>query len=297
MSFRHPDCLLVRVGELALKSDPVQRRMFSMLLDNMRAAMKGIKFRYELMPNRMFVYTKDIKKAAKRLQRVFGIVSVSPAWMCPSDLDEIKLLAADVAEKALKLRPSKSFAIRPHRVGKHAFTTLSIAEEAGAAVKKATNAKVNLSKPDVEVCIEVRSNKTYIYAEKIPCAGGLPLGTSGRSAAVVDGKEAAVAAWLIMKRGVELTIFAEKAAKPLVAVLKRWHVGRNMHLHGTGEMDELAEIAEKRHIQTIIGTMRIKKALQKKIDAAGLLLLQPTAGWTADELSATASKMGINSRN
>lgn len=295
--FRQPDCLLIRVGELALKSEPVQQRMFSMLLDNMRAALKGIEFRFELMPNRIFVFTPEIKKATKKLQKIFGIVSVSPAWVCHSHLDEIKVLAVDVAEKVLKLGPLKAFAIRPHRVGKHPFSKRTIAEEAGAAVKRVTGAPVNLSKPDVELFIESRSRKTYIYSEKIPCAGGLPLGSSGRAVAIIDGTESAVAAWLIMKRGVEMVMFAKKEARPLVAALRRWHVGRKLRIYKMEELGKLAEIVQKGKIQAVVGPAIVAKKISATISTANLVLLQPTAGWTAGEIRATAAKMGLKGTN
>ncbi len=292
MPFKKPDCLLVRVGELALKSDPVQKRMFSMLLDNMRAALKGVKFKMEIMRNRIFVYTPDIKKATKRLQKVFGIVSVSPAWICRSDLDEIKVLASDIAKKALKLNPKKSFAIRPHRVGVHPFTTRSIAEEAGAAVKRVTNGKVNLSRPDIEMFIEVRSTKAYIFAEKIPCAGGMPLGSSGRAAAIIDGLEAVVAAWLIMKRGVEMIFFTKSTAKKSASVLKSWHIGRKPYFYSLDKIERLSDIAQKSRIRVIIGPAKVAKDLQKTISTAGFCLLQPTIGWTETEIAKSSAKVG-----
>lgn len=277
LMFRAPDCLLVRVGELALKSPPVQRRMFSMLLDNMRAALKGTDFKFEIMMNRIFVYT-NTSKAVKKLPKVFGMVSISPAWTCHSDLSEIKVLATDVA-KSLKIGPKKSFAIRPHRVGQHPFSTRTIAEEAGAAVKRVTKAKVNLSKPDVEIFIETRSRKTYIYSEKIHCAGGMPLGSSGKAAAIIDSKEAAAAAWLMMKRGIEITIFAPSKAKHILKKIKSWHIGRKLETYDLKDMDKLEELYQKGKIQAVVTSPIVNKKIEKKIKSLSLLLLQPTAGW------------------
>jgi len=281
--FRAPDCLLIRVGELALKSDPVQQRMFSMLVDNIRAALKGQDFKFELMMNRIFIYT-DTKKAIKKLQKVFGIFSISPAWVCQSNLDEIKVLAVDVAKKVLKLNPKKSFAIRPHRVGNHDFTTRTIAEEAGAAVKITTCAKVDLSKPDVEIFIETRTSRAYIYSEKIPCAGGMPLGSSGKAAAIVDSKEAAVAAWLMMKRGVEMLFFVSVKAKPFVKKLKNWHVGRSMKVYDMKYLVKLEELYEERKIQAVVASSVVNKNIKVQLSSLSILLLQPTDGWKAADL-------------
>lgn len=283
ISFRKPDCLLVRVGELALKSPPVQRRMFGILLNNIRTglAAKKIEFKFEIMPNRIYIYTSDIRRTVAVLKKVFGIVSVSPAWVCHSHLDEIKLLAVDIAEKVLKLGPQSSFAIRPQRVGRHRFTTRTIAEEAGAAVKRVTGAAVDLSEPDHKLFIECRSRKTYIYTEKIPCAGGLPLGSAGRAIALVDSGEDVLAAWLAMKRGCELVLLTN--AKPLAAKLRAWHIGRKMQTHAT---ETISKVAEQKGVKVVI------VANTKQLSVTGLVVLQPTVGWTHAEKAALAVRIG-----
>src|SRR3989338_9629536 len=208
---RPPDCILVRLGELALKSDQVQRKWFRILLENIHAGLKeaGIEYRLEINPNRIFVFTKQIPEAIAVLKKVFGIVSLSSAWQCHSDLAEIRNLSADIAEQVLKLNEKKSFAISARRAGHHKFSSKLIAEEAGAAVKRITNAAVDLSKPENEIEIECRSRNTYIFTEKISAVGGLPLGTGGKVLALLEKKEDALAALMVARRGCELVLLAK----------------------------------------------------------------------------------------
>ena len=64
---------------------------------------------------------------------------------------------------------------------------------------------VDLSNPDLEIFIEVRDNDTYIYHEKIPGPGGLPLGTQGKVVVLLSsGIDSPVAAYLMMKRGCQV---------------------------------------------------------------------------------------------
>lgn len=219
---RDPECVLVRLGEIALKSPQVQRRMFGMLLDNMNAALDGMEYSMETNPNRIFIYTKQIGEAIERAKKVFGVTSVSPAWTCFSGLNDIRMLASDIASDVLKLSEKDSFAIRAHRVGRHRFSSKEIAEEAGAAVKRVTGANVNLSKPDKEIFIEARSRKTYMFVEKAPAVGGMPVGASGGIVSLIENPFDAAAAWLMMKRGCEVLAISD------------------------GENLELAEIHEKR---------------------------------------------------
>lgn len=293
--FRKSDCLLLRVGELALKSPPVQQRMFSVLIANVRTALAKakIKYRIELGQNRIFVYTDKIEKAAATLQKIFGLTSLSPVWVCYSYIDEIKLLAVDIAEKILKLSPQKSFAIRSRRVGKHKFTSQAIAEEVGAAVKRVTGAKVNLSEPDYEIFIETRSKKTYIFTEKIPAVGGLPLGTAGKVLAIIRNAEDGAAAWLLAKRGCELVVLTDVKGKKFANALKKWHIGRRMPVQMT-KIKNLKQIAEKNNLHVAVCGQKITKGILSEIKKANLLLLQPLVGWEKIEIAAIDTKIAKN---
>ncbi len=221
---RPPECVLVRLGEIALKSPQVQRKMFGMLLDNMRAALDGLEYNMETNPNRIFIYTKQIYEAIERTRKVFGVTSVSPCWTCFSGLNDIRMLASDIASDVLKLNEKSSFAIRAHRVGRHKFSSKEIAEEAGAAVKRVTGASVDLSKPDREIFIEARSRKTYVFVEKIPAVGGMPVGVSGGIISIIESPNDVIASWLMMKRGCEVVVLVDEENNKLAERLKKWDV-------------------------------------------------------------------------
>ena len=100
---REPDCVLLRMGESALKSEQVQAKWDRILQENIRAALAGasVKADLESNPNRIFIYTGQINEAIKALGKVFGITSMSKAWMTQSRLDDIGNLAVDVAKEVL----------------------------------------------------------------------------------------------------------------------------------------------------------------------------------------------------
>lgn len=229
---RPADCILVRVGEIALKSKQVQKKFSNILLENMKAALSanGVEFNIEANPNRFFVYTTQIKEAVAALKKVFGLTSISPAWVCFANLEEMNILASDVGRGA-GLNEKKSFAIRARTAGRHRFSSRIIAEEVGAAVKRATGARVDLTNPDVEIFVECRSRHVYIFTEKFACAGGMPVGTAGRVIAVMHGKHAEKAAQLAAKRGCELTlVFCDRINEKVVKKLLEWHAGREMRV-------------------------------------------------------------------
>jgi thiamine biosynthesis protein ThiI len=190
----------------------------------------------------------------------------------------------------LKLDSTKSFAIRSYRAGRHDFTSQAVAENAGAAVKRVTNAKVNLTKPDHEIEIEVRSRKTYVFTERIPGPGGLPVGTGGDVLAVIKNKEDALAAWLIAKRGMRLTVLTDKKALKYAEALKKWHYGKKMDIMEKGRP---SEIAKKHEIRAVVTGEKVTATLGKDIARAKMLHLRPIAAMGKKETAELALKTGI----
>lgn len=282
---RKQDCVLVRVGELALKSPQVQRNFFGTLLENIRIALEGIEYKIEINPNRIFVYG-DAGRIILALKKVFGITSLSPAWTCFSGLNDIKLLATDIAE-SLGLTAENSFAIRARRSGRHKFSSQTIAEEVGAAIKRVTNAKVDLTKPDKEIFIECRSRKTYIFTEKIKCEGGMPLGVSGRVVVLLHNAKDAVAAWLMMKRGCELVLVVGEGKYGIINVLKKWHIGKEIKIIASTK-STVFEIAKNEKIPIATG-----EVFGKKIMAEEQLIFRPIFFFDKKEINEIAKKMNI----
>ncbi len=66
---------------------------------------------------------------------------------------------------------------------------------------------VDVHHPDSIVYVEVRDYGAYIRGRALQGAGGIPVGTGGKEAAVLisGGIDSPVASWMMAKRGVELT--------------------------------------------------------------------------------------------
>lgn len=86
-----PDVLIVRYGELALKSPSVRRNYESILLHNIRSRLKYDRVSFSSIQKeagRIFIKTNDLL-AITSVSKVFGIVSVSFARSCASDIFSI----------------------------------------------------------------------------------------------------------------------------------------------------------------------------------------------------------------
>src|SRR5574340_54750 len=237
--------LLVRFGEIALKSRFVRRQLRDRLVANIQDlfAADGVECVTEADEARIYVHTDDVGHARSILTRVFGVVSVSPAAEAHGDLESLKPLALREAASA-GLGPGTSFAIRARRVGTHPFTSTDLAKEIGAAIVDAhPGVKVNLGAPQVEIHVEVRENRGFVFREFWEGPGGLPLGSQGRALAVVDSDASMVAAWMAMKRGCRVVVAAPTGSQAAEA-LRRWEPGlKILDLRSGGTMEDLVRIA------------------------------------------------------
>lgn len=196
--------ILLRYGELALKGGA--RPLFTRRLrHNVRAALRenAIEGHVESVGSRLFVSTEQVEEAIPVLQRVFGLVSLSPVIEAPRDLGAMAGAALHLAAQS-GLGPGQSFRIQARRADKSfPLTSPEIGRELGAAVFQATGARVDLSEAaNLTIGVEVAREKALLYGKVYPGPGGFPIGVGGRVVALMSGGiDSPVAAWMMMKRG------------------------------------------------------------------------------------------------
>jgi tRNA uracil 4-sulfurtransferase len=193
---------MLRYGEIGLKGQ--NRAYFTRRLrHNVRQCLKanGIEGRVWQEGQRLYLEAMDLEAAMEAVQRVAGLVSLSPVEVVPADLAAISAEAVALARR-LGVGDG-SFRVTANRADKSfALISPEIQRQVGAAVVAATGARVRLSDADVDIGIEVQRGRALIFGERIPGPGGLPLGSQGKVVALLSsGIDSPVAAWLMMKRG------------------------------------------------------------------------------------------------
>ena len=177
-----------------------------MLLKNIRNALKH----HNLTPaaiehkrGRIYIKTGNALEAAEKLTRVFGISSVSPAKQTTSEKKEITKTALDLARATTK--NENTFAVRCRRVGTHAYSSVDICKEVGKQILtklKHRKLKVDLTKPQHTISIEIRDAEAYVYSETLQGPGGFPVSSQPNVVCLLSGGiDSPVACWLAMKRG------------------------------------------------------------------------------------------------
>jgi thiamine biosynthesis protein ThiI len=237
-----PSQILVRYGELALKSAPVRREFESSLRRNIldQFVREGLTGRLRSDHGHLYVEVDDGPRALRVLRRVFGITSVSLVHEVPSERTAIRDRLLALAEP--RLIDGASFAVRARRTGgTHPFTSQELARDLGGDVldRFATrHLRVDLEQPLVELFVEVRGPRTYLSFDRERGPGGLPLGVAGRLVALVDGPRGALGAFLMMKRGCRVAIVATPAGEPLAReVLGRFDPAARISTPGTDPSD------------------------------------------------------------
>ncbi len=196
--------ILLRYGEIALKGKN-RSFFFRKLRRNVRSCLKanGIEGKVWQEGQRIYLQTDEVESALQAVQRVFGLVSLSPVHEVPANLDAMVQEGVAVAQRA-GLDPGRTFRVRARRADKSfPFISPEIERQVGEAIVLATGAKPDLSKgAQVEIGVEVQPGRALVFGETIAGPGGLPLGSQGRVVALLSsGIDSPVAAWLMMKRG------------------------------------------------------------------------------------------------
>jgi tRNA uracil 4-sulfurtransferase len=139
----------------------------------------------------------------ERLGWVFGVANYSEALKVPNDMEQMRQAAWASAQKT----QFTSFKIATRRSDKtFPFDSNDINRDVGAYVQERSQADVRMTNPDLTCFIEVTTSGTFIYAEKFPGPGGLPVGSNEKAVSLISsGIDSPVASYKIMKRGVTLS--------------------------------------------------------------------------------------------
>ncbi|MGH7429626.1 MAG: tRNA uracil 4-sulfurtransferase ThiI, partial [Candidatus Methylomirabilaceae bacterium] len=129
-------------------------------------------------------------------------------------------------------------------------TSQEINQVIGAALKRASGAKVDLSNPDLTVYIEVLPDEAFYYFEKIQGPGGLPVGVSGMVVCLLSGGiDSPVAAYRMLRRGCRAVFvhfhsqpFADRTSQDkaidLARLLTRYQFASRLYLVPFGEIQQ-----------------------------------------------------------
>lgn len=272
-----PDVLLVRYGELALKKG--NRAMFERALaKNIVEALASITpAKVERHYGRLLVIpARRSREAARRVQQVFGIKSVSPAWRCGRLPEELGVIGKALVDEHLAGRAPHervTFRVKVRRADKgYPLTSVQLEQALAPLVLPGPERiKVQMRDPELVLGVEIRSEGTYIFLDRLPGPGGLPVGTLGKALCLLSGGiDSPVAAWLAMKRGCRVACVSfhsypfigegsKKKVADLARSLARFQGKTRLHVVPFADM----QVAIRDHCPPAYRTVLYRRAMQR----------------------------------
>ncbi len=195
----------------------------------------------------------DPSRVRDRLERVCGVANLALAVRTQSSMDALKR----AVERVIEGRQFASFRITARRAFKTLpLTSTDLNRALGAHVLALRPAcRVSLEHPELNVFVEVLPGEAFVYSDRRPGAGGLPVGASGTVAALLSGGiDSPVAAWRLMKRGCRVVFVhfhsvpylpetSRQKARDLVARLTQWQYFSRLFTVPFGEIQREVVLA------------------------------------------------------
>jgi tRNA uracil 4-sulfurtransferase len=195
-----PSCVLIKFGEIVLKG-----RNRSLFYSQLRR--NTVRLLRDLGPLELrqrggalaVLSPAPVEQLLEAARDLLGVTLLHPAVL----LEKTPEAACAAAVDLLRNRPGSTFAVRARRRDKgFPLDSQELSSLVGRAVQDELPLAVDLTSPDLEICLEVDKREIFAYTEKVTGRGGLPVGVSGRALVLLSGGiDSPVAAYRAMKRG------------------------------------------------------------------------------------------------
>ena len=198
--------ILLRIGEIFLKGK--NKNYFDqVLITNIKRHLTGFEYKFVKSQNRYYIEgfkEDDLDEIVDRVKKVFGLHSLSIATKVDTSEEAIKDCILEYAP-----HEGQTFRVTCTRADKtFPYKSFEFAAKMGGYVlSNVKNITVDLHEPDVEISIDIREQGyTYVFSDKIMCAQGMPVGTSGKGMLLLSGGfDSPVAGWRMARRGMRIS--------------------------------------------------------------------------------------------
>jgi thiamine biosynthesis protein ThiI len=218
-----------------------------------------------------------------RLSRLPGIDHFARAVHVPAEVDA--LAAAVIA--GLRGRTPLPFRIKVHRADKRfPIKSPELERLIGQQVVEAVGWPVELSRPQFVVRIDVLMTEAYVFFDREPGAGGLPVGSGGKAVCLLSGGiDSPVAAWRLIRRGVRVPLVhfhsypilndtSQEKARELAATLTKYQLKTRLYLVPIGAFQQQVVVTVPPELRVIIYRrmmVRLAERIALRIKADALI--------------------------
>jgi len=280
-------CVIVHYHEISLKRG--NRPLFlRKLQDNLARAVADLgPVPVEQLPGRIVLDLAGHpapEAVRERLDRVCGIANTALAVRTGSSLPDLTR-AVDHVIGPLSF---PSFRITARRAFKtFPLTSTDLNRELGAHVlRERPAARVDLHHAALEIHVEVLPHEAFVYPDRRPGPGGLPVGSGGTVVALISGGiDSPVAAWRMMKRGCRVLFVhfhsvpylpdtSIRKVRELVTRLTQWQYFSRLFVVPFGEIQREVVLSVSPMARVVVYRrlmVRIAQALARQSGALALV--------------------------
>jgi thiamine biosynthesis protein ThiI len=280
-------CVIVHYHEISLKRG--NRPLFlRRLQENLARAVSDLgPVRVHQLPGRIVLDLEGNpapEAVRARLDQVCGVANTALAVRTGSSLDALKRAVDQVIEE----QAFASFRITARRAFKtFPLTSTDLNRELGAHVQRQRpEARVDLHHAALEVHVEVLPHEAFVYPDRRPGPGGLPVGSAGTVTALISGGiDSPVAAWRMMKRGCRVLFVhfhsvpylpdaSIRKVRDLVRRLTQWQYFSRLYLVPFGEIQREVVLSVRPMARVVVYRrlmVRIAQALARQSGALALV--------------------------
>jgi thiamine biosynthesis protein ThiI len=268
--------IIVRFAEIGLKGK--NRSFFEKaLIRNIKICLDAHKIKYSDITKphgRVLIATAD---PCHCLKNVFGIASFSDAINAGFDIESAKKQALKLAKD---LNPEKTFRVTCQRLDKNfPVTSKDFQIDVGGFIQEKTKAKAKMKGFDLNIQAEIIDNFIYLFTEKIPGQGGLPVGVEGTVIVLLETESSLLAGLLMMKRGCKIIPAAFKTTD--IELLKSYAYGTRIELKIIKDVSELDNLAKQSKAKAVIVGDLLENIQEYNIQAQ---VLRPMVAYTEKKI-------------
>lgn len=192
--------------EIMIKSESVRKRFVKILTGNIRNILT--KHDESIAVVRHWDYIEVRSKKAENRPHLIELLGRIPGIHHFLEVDEKPFTTIhDIFEQTLQdigtSLDNKTFCVRVRRKGKHTFNSLDVERYVGGGLNQhIPSAKVQLSKPDVTVRIDIENDNMMLIKARYVGIGGYPIGTQEDVLSLISGGfDSGVSSYMLIRRG------------------------------------------------------------------------------------------------
>jgi thiamine biosynthesis protein ThiI len=304
-------CVVVHYHEISLKGGNrplfLRRLGRNLIQSTAGCGVRGVR----RLPGRLVLELEpdaDLPRVQERLVAVFGIAYFAPALSLPPAWPAVQAAVLQLLEG----RSFASFRITARRTFKvFPMPSDEVNRELGTLVLRHFATRVDLTEPELTVRVDLLPAEALVFVDRVAGPGGLPVGVSGRVAALLSGGiDSPVAARRLQKRGCEVEFVhfhsapylpdtSQRKTRMLVERLVRHQFAARLWLVPFGEIQREVVLGTPAPLRVVVYRRlmaRIAEALARKTGALALVTgesLGQVASQTLENLARTTEVVGM----